>query len=229
MGTKNQLICLWTGYAFFLLYLIGFVPIAGFIPPHSPSLNAEQIAAIFDAHRSAILWGMSISVIASALYAPWSVAVTGQMLRIETARFPAFSVLQCLVGGIGAVFFMLAPFVWITMAFRDSHSADSLQLLNDFAWFSWLISWPFFFLQELVVGLCILLYRNTLIPRWVGYLSVWAAISAVPVSAIAFFKAGPFAWNGLFGIYLPLVLFSAWYNILSYFVLKGIKAEAAGH
>jgi len=227
MNTKNQLICLWGGYAFFVFYLIGLILVAGFIPPPSPDLNAEEIAAIFNLHRWNILMGMSICVIASALYVPWSVAISGQMLRIEKARFAAFSYVQFLAGGVGAAFFMISPLFWITVAFRSSHVADSLLLLNDFAWLSWLISWPFFFVQEIAVGLCILVYGKTLIPRWVGYLSIWAGVSMIPVSAIAFFKTGPFAWDGLFGIYLPLILFAFWYNILSYFVLQAIKQESA--
>ena len=48
MTARNQLICLWSGYAFFVLYLLGIVVVAGFIPPPAPSLSGEAVAAFFD-------------------------------------------------------------------------------------------------------------------------------------------------------------------------------------
>lgn len=58
-----------------------------------------------------------------------------------------------------------------------------------------------------------------------GYLSIWFAMSMFPASLIVFFYSGPFAWNGFFGIYLPLALFALWYNTVSFYLLKTIKAE----
>ena len=58
-----------------------------------------------------------------------------------------------------------------------------------------------------------------------GYLSIWFAMSMFPASLIVFFYSGPFAWHGFFGIYLPLALFALWYNTVSFYLLKTIKAE----
>jgi hypothetical protein len=225
MNKRVQLICLWSGYAFFIFYLVGIVVVAGFIPPPAPSMGPDAVAAFFEARRWRVLIGMSVCAVASALYVPWGVSLTGQMLRVEKARFPALSCIQAISAGLGAVFFIISPFVWLTIEFRPGHSADAVTILNDFAWISWIVSWPFFGVQAAAFGLCILLYRTEIIPRWVGYLSMWFVVSMFPASAIVFFHAGPLAWNGVLGLYLPLALFALWYNVATYSVLKAIKDE----
>ena len=228
MNIRLQSACLGSGFGFFVLYLLGMVVVAGFIPPPQPSLTADAITAFFDGRHFRILFGMSIAIIASPLYAVWGVAICGQMLRIERSRFPTLSCIQVISAGLGSVFFMLSPTVWLTLAFRHGHASGTVQILNDFAWLSWIVSWPFFFVQAIAFGLCVLCYRSTVIPRWVGYFSIWFAVSMIPASAVAFFYAGPLAWNGLFGIYVPLTFFAAWFIIATYFVLTAIKDESPG-
>jgi hypothetical protein len=226
MKTRNQLICLWSGYAFFVFYLLGLVMVAGFIPPPAPGWGDGVVAAYFHDRHLRILAGMSICAVASALYVPWGVAISGQMLRIEQGRYPALSVVQGISAGLGAAFFALSPFLWMTIAYRAGHSGDVMVALNDFAWISWIVSWPFFFVQAGVFALSLLIYPTLVIPRWVGYLSLWFAFSMFPASAIVFFYHGPLAWNGVFALYLPLGLFALWYNVTAFWVLRAIRHEA---
>lgn len=226
MNADTRKICLWSGYGFFVLYLIGIVAVAGFIPPPLPSLNAEATAAFFNARHARVLIGMSICAFASPLYLLWGVALLPQMFRMEKPRFPVLTVAQGVSAGAGAVFFALSPLMWLTIAFRAGHVADTAQALNDFAWISWIVSWPFFSVQAAAVGLCILMSPQTLIPRWVGYLSFWFALSMFPASAIVFFKVGPLAWNGVFALYLPLTMFALWFNVVTYWVARAIKSES---
>lgn len=226
MSTRNQSISLAFGYAFFVLYLLGIVVVAGFIPPPSPSWGPEAVAAFFRDRHERILVGMSICAFASVLYLPWGVAIAGQMLRTERARFPALTVIQAISAGLGAVFFAISPFLWLTIAYRTAHGGEISMALNDFAWISWIVSWPFFFIQAGAFGLSLLMYRTVVIPRWVGYLSLWFAFSMFPASAIVFFYSGPLAWNGVFALYLPLTLFALWYNVASFWTLKAIRQEA---
>jgi len=225
MNAKNQMICIWSGYAFFVLYLLGIVVVAGFIPPPAPSLSGQAVAAFFSQRHERVLVGMSICAFASALYVPWGVAIFVAMLRTEKTRFPAFSVVQVISAGLGAVFFAISPLMWLTIAFRTGHTDDTVGILNDFAWISWIVSWPFFFVQAGALGLCILMNPAVVFPRWVGYLSIWFAISMFPASLIVFFYSGPFAWNGLFALYLPLVLFALWYNTVSFFILRPMNSR----
>jgi hypothetical protein len=225
--TKHQRISLWSGYAFFVFYLLGIVVVAGFIPPPAPSWTGDVLAAFFRARHDRILVGMSICAIASALYLPWGVAISGQMFRIERGRFPVFTVLQGLSTTVGAVWFALSPYLWLTMVYRSNHNPDTLVVLNDLAWISWIVSWPFFFVQAVAFGLCILMRPVLVIPRWVGYLSLWFAFSMLPASLIVFFYHGPLAWNGVLAVYLPLSMFALWYNVTTFWTAKAIRDEDA--
>ncbi len=49
-----------------------------------------------------------------------------------------------------------------------------------------------------------------MLPRWLGYLNLWVAMLIIPAGLVLFFKHGPFAWNGVVGLYIPLVAFAIW-------------------
>jgi hypothetical protein len=136
------------------------------------------------------------------------------------------SVVQVISAGVGAAFFAISPLMWLTLAFRAGHTTDAIWILNDFAWISWIVSWPFFAVQAGALGLCVLTHRSAVVPRWVGYFSIWFGLSMFPASLIVFFHSGPFAWNGVFGIYLPLGMFALWYHVVTFYLRKGIKASA---
>ena len=227
MNTRTQSICMWSGYSFFILYLLGIVVFAGFIPPPAPSWSGDTIAAFFTEHRMRILIGMSVCAIASAFYVPWGVSIFGEMLRMETRRFTPMAMVQVISAGVGAVFFGISPLMWLTLAYRAGHTSDAIWILNDFAWISWIVSWPFFGVQAAALGLCVLSHGSDVFPRWTGYFSIWFAVSMFPASLIVFFYSGPFAWNGIFGIYLPLTMFAVWYHVVTFYVRKGVKARAA--
>jgi hypothetical protein len=226
MSARIQSICLWSGYSFFVLYLVGIVAVAGFIPPPAPGWSSDAITAFFAERQLRVLVGMSICAFASALYVPWGVAIFGEMLSMERTRYAPLSMIQVISAGLGAVFFAISPLLWLTLAFRVGHSGDSIWILNDFAWISWIVSWPFFFVQAGALGLCVLAYRASAIPRWVGYFSIWFAVSMFPASLIVFFYHGPFAWNGVFGLYLPLCMFATWYQVVTFYLRRSIRQRA---
>ena len=222
----NLRLCLLGGWTFFPLYLIGIVLIAQFIPPPAATLSGEEIKALFDANQFRLLVAMAVCVIATALYVPWSVALHGVMAKIEGGSRP-LALTQLASGAVGAVFFVITPMVWATMAFRSGHSPGAMLVLNDFAWISWIISWPFFLVQEFAFGIAILRSRSNFLPRWLAYFSLMGATTMFPATLIIFFKSGPFAWNGVFGIYLPLVLFALWFNLATYLSYRALRNSRA--
>jgi hypothetical protein len=75
--------CAWSGIGCIVVFLIGFWPIAGFIPPPSPRLTGEELAELFTDDRTRIRIGMIVSLFASAMIASWTAAITVQLRRME--------------------------------------------------------------------------------------------------------------------------------------------------
>jgi hypothetical protein len=57
---------------------------------------------------------------------------------------------------------------------------------------------------------------DPVLPRWVGYANLWAAVGIAPASCIVFFHSGPLAWNGVLAWWLVLVDFFAWMCVMAY-------------
>ncbi len=63
--------------------------------------------------------------------------------------------------------------------------------------------------------------------RWVGYFNIWAGLLQIPGAMMPFFKTGPFAWDGLFAFWMPLVVFSLWIYVDTWAVLRAIRRDIA--
>jgi hypothetical protein len=66
-------------------------------------------------------------------------------------------------------------------------------------------------------------------PRWVSYFHLWVGLSGAGGGLAVFFKSGPFAWNGVVGIYIPLVLFATWLIISTTVLHQAVKRQAEEH
>ena len=78
-----RLVGVWSAVAFFLLWLVGFVFFARWIPPLPPSDGAQQIADLFRARAVPILIGMVLMSVGSACYLPWTVVLADLIKEIE--------------------------------------------------------------------------------------------------------------------------------------------------
>ena len=204
------------GASFIPLYFLGFALVAQFIPPHAPAMSAADLVDLFEINQHQILLGMLICIIVSPLYLLWSTVIFIEMRKVE-GDYPALSYFQLINGTLLVLFLMLSPMIWATIAYRTDFSAETVRAINDFAWISWIISWPVLFFQQLAIGMLGLISKHAalLFPRWLSYLSIWAAISLIPAGAIIFVKSGPFSWAGLFGLYFPLAVYVAWFACLT--------------
>ena len=57
-------------------------------------------------------------------------------------------------------------------------------------------------------------------PRWFGYMCFLVFMGQAPGQLLFFFKTGPFAWNGLFAFYVPMVVFFVWFVVAFYLLRK---------
>ena len=121
------------------------------------------------------------------------------------------------------LFFMAA-------AFRPDFSTELTNLLTDLGFFLFVGAAIPGFTQNVITGAAILGDRRAdpVIPRWVGYMNLWTGVLLLPGAAICLFKVGPFAWNGLLAFWMPAVVFTIWFNIMIWAMLRAIKRDAEG-
>lgn len=80
----------------------------------------------------------------------------------------------------------------------------------------------------LSVGLAVLLDSGDepVFPRWVGYFSLWNAISYLPAGFMCFFHNGPMAWTGALALYIPLASFFTWMVIVTVYGFRNLRRTA---
>jgi hypothetical protein len=201
----------WSGVAFIVILLVGQWAIADFVPPPSPANTIAQTIRIYVEHTDRIRIGLIVATIGVTFVGPWSVALAIVCKRMEGALAP-LSWLQIMFGAL-LVFEFLVPFmIWQAAAFRPTDHPEITYRLHDLASITYdgLPTTAAF--QAAALGIAILRDRRTvpLLPRWVAYLSFWAAISFMPGILNPLAHTGPFAWNGLLSWWLGLVIFGIW-------------------
>lgn len=229
MNTRSQLLCAWCGVVFLVLFTIGWALLARFLPPPSPGLGADEVAAIYQQNTGAIRFGLMLAMIAGGLTAPWVAVIANQMRRIEGSS-PVLTYTMLVAGAAGVLILVLPTMIWSVAAFRPERAPELILLLNDFGWLLFVMTFSPFFVQNMVIGLAIFSdsASEPVFPRWLGYFNIWVAILLVPGGLVTFFKTGPFAWDGILAFWLPLVIFFAWFLVMFVALLNSIRRQAGG-
>ncbi|KAA1421861.1 hypothetical protein F0U44_06220 [Nocardioides humilatus] len=229
-----QKAAVWSGPAFLVLYLVAFMGIAEFVPPPSPALSAHEVATLFDENRFAIRVGMVLSLVFSTLLFPFFAVISAHIARIEReARIerglPILALIQFGGATLLVVYFQLCSMLWIVATFREELSEESVQMLFDFGWLTFVMVFPAYVFQLGCVAIASFLDRSKdpVWPRWAGYLNLWIALSGAGGGLAVFFKTGPFAWNGAVGFFLPVTAFVAWLFVMAHLMLRhAARSEA---
>lgn len=218
-------ICLWaTPVA--LAFTFGGMLVAGWLPPASPGATAAEVAAYYRDNTDAIRVASILITIGGVLLVPTIAVVSLYIARIEGRRGP-LSHVQLLSGVIGPLAFIVPCFLWQAAAFDPGRSDEITKALHDAGWLAFIAGIWSFSLQNLAVGLAVLRDRHAepVLPRWLGYLAVWAAVVYTPSCLVLFFHDGPFAWNGIFTFWLAAAAFVIWNVTLIVQIDKLIVAE----
>lgn len=221
-----QLACAWSGPLCTVLAVLGMVVIGGFVPPQAPSDSAAEIADFYTENATQIRVGMVVAMIGFTLFVPFGIAIALQTRRTENR--PVMTYVQIACVAIAALEGVMAAFIWGAATFRpDAIDPEITRTLNDLGWFAFLFDVPPFTLWIGAVAVAIFRDpgRPPVFPRWVAYFNLWVAFLILPAELIAFFKTGPFAFNGLLALYLPAGLFFVWILVMSVVLIRVINAE----
>jgi hypothetical protein len=227
MNYRFQQLCALSGIALVLL-VFPLLLLMGFFPPPSPAEGSAAIAAHYQSKSSWIfLLGGAVCVQMSAPGVMWSAAISVQLRHIEQNEPPIFSLTNIACGVVAFSVFTFACAGWVICAFRPERAPEIIQTMNDWSFIVFLGTVTPLMGQALTIGLAIFSDRSDepVFPRWAGFLNCWAVLIFLPAGLIPFFKTGPFAWHGFFGLWLPGVVFGGWMLVMSVLVLRAIRKQ----
>lgn len=227
-STASQLWCCYCAVPFVLAFFGGWALIARFLPPLDPAMGAESLSLLFSEHSVAIRLGMLICMYSTLFLMPFSALICAQIARIEGdgPRVWTYTAVMAAAGNILSFTFPLM--FWNVAAFRAERAPELVMLMNDLAWLPFTgMAVPFVALPP-CVAIAGFLDRSPrpVFPRWFCYFSIAATVAILPAAMVPFFHSGWFAWNGLFGWWLPMADFFGWFVLMFFLLRRGILVQA---
>lgn len=222
-----ELTCAYGGMIFAVLFGIGFVGIAQFVPPLDPNNTADQTAEIFRSDSNQIRAGLLVCYFGCPFYLAFGAAINAQTRRIAGVS-RMLTQLQAAAFS-SSLILIIGPFMlWWVAAFRpDEISPELIQTLNDLGWISFLVGWVPFVTWYVVTGMAILCDTSAdpVYPRWTGYICVFMGLGQTSATFLVYFKTGPFAWDGVFSWWLPATWFFTFFVVMTYATVKAINVQ----
>jgi hypothetical protein len=147
--------------------------------------------------------------------------LSAQIRRIETG-VPVCSYISLTMGTMAVILMFVSCFFWAAAAFRPDSSPETIRMLNDLGTFALIAPSSPATVQLAAIGFAILADKNTvpLFPRWFGYFSFLAAILVLPSIFVIMYKTGPFAWDGAWGNFAPMIGAVIWSLLAQYFMIR---------
>jgi hypothetical protein len=207
------------------LGLLGFAFFAGFWPPPAEDLKANEIAAYFADNETRLRIGMVLMAAGAPLYYAWSVTLSRIIGRIEGPMGPLSSV-ELLGGLLTGLVTMVPATIWLTATFRvEARSAETIQLMYDFGWIFFDITFMCSVMQSVALGIAILRDRRgePLFPRWTAWVAFLTAATYLPLTLLPFFRTGPFAWDGLLNFWAVFVMFFVLIAVITPYAYKALR------
>jgi hypothetical protein len=227
LNLMPRLGCAWSGVVATILFAIGFIPCAHFLPFPSPALSAPEVVQMISDNKIGIRVGVIFMIIGFGLISLFFVSVALELNRSDGKR-PVHTYAQLVCAGASAAILALGPLFFALMAYRPAEiSADVTQTLYDLAWFTFVMPYPVFAILLVAQGLAILRDKKTppVCPRWAAYLCFSTALGLIPTGFVIFFKDGPLAWNGIIGLGIPMIVFFSWIMVLSFYLVRHVRRE----
>lgn len=220
------LACIWSWPACLVGVLIPFALIGGFIPPPLPSSSAQEIASFFTAEPTHVRIGAMGFLYFSALSMLFYAVLSEEIKKIE-GQPSLLARIQFGSAVILVTVFQLLGLAWLLASYRTDTSPDVIRMLNDYCWFTWSMFIPTYILQYVCVAIAGFMdtRSNPTWPRWAAWMNLWIAVGGAGGIAAVFFKSGPFAWNGLIGFWIPVIIYATGNCVNTYLLHRRYKRE----
>jgi hypothetical protein len=226
-GRRHHRVAVWCGTLFTVGVPLGWGVMGGFLtPPLPPSASPGELAGFFSAGGVLQKLGLMIALASVGGLLPMSAVLGDQMRRMEGSR-PIWSQVQLACAALTVWLLSSMLIFFAVAAFRADRNPQLILLLHDLGWLTFVTPVAMVVVWMASVGAAILgdPGKPPVMPRWVGYLSLWAALLSAPGFAAILFHSGPFAWSGLLALWIPLVIFLVWWITLTVYLLRAIDEE----
>jgi hypothetical protein len=217
----------WTIPLFYGVQGIIYVPLTRLMPPRRPDISAAQIAEFFHAHALGIKVGFGLLMVVAGFVGTANGLIAYQIRRMSVS--PAFCYAFIATLAVGATpGFLLGAFAFLTAVFRPDRSPETLMLLYDLAFLSYIGSLGCFAAAWAVLGIAVLLDKNDIYPKWFGYATIWQIVTEFLAALVWAFRAGPFAWNGAVTFYIDTAVYVFWQVCQFYVLYRAIQKQHLG-
>lgn len=221
-------LALWVGGPVMtVLYVTGWLVFAQMIPTPSPHMTAQELSDWIVAHKPGIAIGCMLMIAATGLWGAWVAAISVWTFRTES-RFPVLTFAQLICVAAGLTFFMFDTLFWGVAVFRAGETDPHVtQQMWDVGWFGFLFTITTYIVWAVAWALGVLINpsEHQVFPRWTAYMTFGSVMCWTPGLLVIFFKAGPFAYAGALGMWLPITEFFIWLVVLDVMARKAIRRQ----
>ncbi|GAA0616085.1 hypothetical protein GCM10009547_17640 [Sporichthya brevicatena] len=218
-----QKLCIHLTGLFFVL-VGGAFAVAGWVPPFSPDGSFEELANNFR-DQDNVRIAAAMFFFGGAVFVFPTVAIAGQLRRIEGTARPVMTWAQLLSGAVGVLGIQIAAAIWLAISFYDGSSDDVVSTMNAMAWFFILGAVAPAVFQNMAIATVVLSGDGAVYPRWIGYLNLYCALGLTLGVLTPFFQDGPFAWNGIVGFWVVAVDFFVWMFVMWWATVRAIDTD----
>jgi hypothetical protein len=226
---KLRLFGAWCGPGYLLLLFVGWGAFAGFLPPVSPSRTAAEVAQIIQGNTTGIRIGMVLLMWSAGVFIFFAAAIGQFLSKIEGgAGVLTYGVV---IGGCGNMVLTFYPAIWwLVAAYRPERAADLTYIFNDMAWLQFIGGVSIFAAMPIAIAIAAFIDKSPdpVFPRWAGYFNFMVVMLILPDQLLFFFHSGPWSWNGLFGLWIPVTLFGGWF-LVTFFLMRAAVLRAMQH
>jgi hypothetical protein len=216
--------CAWSGFVLLAVTVLCWGILGHNVPPFSPALSADELAAQIRASAPQIRIGMILQLPASALYFIWGVAISKVMQGVERDN-DVLSTIQLWGAGFTTIVFVLPCALWLTISYRpDVMEPKTIQYFYDFSWFFFDMAYSLTTIQTTAIGVCFLSdkRRDPIMPPWAAWLTIWVGISFALETMMPLVYSGPFARSGLLNYWIEFTLFFIMWIVVGVYTLRGV-------
>jgi hypothetical protein len=228
-------LCAWAGPVFLFVFVVFWGLLGGNIPPIPADSPATDLANHYRHNANLIRIGMGMAMTFVVLYLVWGLSIA-KVIERGIERGTGNNVLSTLAlwgAGLTVCPLLIGSAFWLTGSYRaESLDPSILQLFYDMPWLLINLAYAVTTLQMIAMGIAFLKDKRTtpLFPRWLSWMGIWVGVSFALELFLPYFKAGPFARQGVVNFWIEFFLWFFWIVFVTAGILKAIgklEAEAA--